>query len=173
MTLDGVCDHTVGLPDEEIHHHYEKLLGEGDAILYGRKTFELMCYWQTFLNKPSGEKSMDNFALAIDSIPKIVFSKTLDRVEWETASLANRPLIDEVLALKQQTGKAVFVGSRSLINQLMKLNLIDEYQICVQPVIAGSGLLLFESIGDRAILKLIKTKTFSGGSIILYYEPQK
>ena len=78
---------------------------------------------------------------------------------------------EEVLELKQQSGKDIFVGSRSLIIQLMKLNLIDEYQLCVHPVVAGSGLPLFENINDRTILKLIKTKTFSGGAVILYYEP--
>ena len=85
--------------------------------------------------------------------------------------IANRPIEEEVLELKQQSGKDILVGSRSLIIQLMKLNLIDEYQLCVHPVVAGSGLPLFENINDRTILKLIKTKTFSGGAVILYYEP--
>ena len=122
---------------------------------------------------PSGEKTMDDFAMAIDKIPKIVFSHTLKNVEWESAKLANRPIEEEVLALKQQPGRDILVGSRSLIIQLMKLNLIDEYQLCVHPVVAGSGLPLFENINDRTILKLIKTKIFSGGAITLYYEPTK
>lgn len=171
MTIDGNCDHTAGVPDEEIHHHYEMLLNEGDAILYGRKTFELMSFWQTLLVDPSGEKSMDDFALTIDRIPKIVFSETLKNVMWETASLAIQPLKEEVLNLKEKEGRAIFVGSISLINQLTRLNLIDEYQLCIHPVIAGNGFPLFENIADRKILKLIKTKTFSNGAIILYYEP--
>jgi dihydrofolate reductase len=171
MTLDGFCDHTAITPDEEIHEHYKELLNDGDAVLYGRITYQLMEFWQTLVKNPSGEKSMDDFAMAIDKIPKIVFSHTLKNVTWESAKLANRGIEEEVLALKQQSGKDVLVGSRSLIIQLMKLNLIDEFQLCVHPVIAGAGLPLFENLNDRIILKLIKTKTFSGGAVILYYEP--
>jgi len=176
MTLDGFCDHTAGIPDEEIHQHYTELLNEGDAILYGRITYQLMEYWQPLVKNPSGVKTMDDFAMAIDKIPKIVFSHTLKNVDpiaigWENAKLANRAIEEEVLELKQQPGRDILVGSRSLIIQLMKLNLIDEYQLCVHPVVVGSGLALFENINDRTILKLIKTKTFSGGAVTLYYEP--
>jgi len=173
MTLDGFCDHTAGIPDEEIHQHYTDLLNEGDAILYGRITYQLMEYWQPLVKNLSGEKTMDDFAMAIDKIPKIVFSHTLKNVAWQSAKLANRAIEEEVLELKQQAGRDILVGSRSLIIQLMKLNFIDEYQLCVHPVVAGSGLPLFENINDRTILKLIKTKTFSGGAITLYYEPTK
>lgn len=172
MTLDGVFDHTAGLPDEEIHQHYTELLDQGDAILYGRITYQLMQFWQTLIKNPSEEKSMNDFAIAIDKIPKIVFSHTLKNTEWDSAKLSNQSIKEKVLELKQQSGGAIFVGSRSLIIQLMKLNLIDELQLCVYPVIAGKGLPLFENLNDRTILKLIKTKTFSSGAIILYYEPK-
>ncbi|GEO05084.1 hypothetical protein AAE02nite_27480 [Adhaeribacter aerolatus] len=171
MTLDGFCDHTAGIPDDEIHQHYADLLDNADVILYGRITYQLMQFWQKLLKNPSGEKSMDDFAMAIDRVPKIVFSHTLTNTEWDSAKLANRDIEEEVLELKQQSGKDILVGSRSLIIQLMKLNLIDEYQLCVHPVVAGSGLPLFEKITDRTILKFIKTKTFSGGAVTLYYEP--
>ena len=171
MTLDGFCDHTAIIPDEEIHQHYTELISEADAILYGRITYQLMQYWQTLLKNPSGEKSMDDFAAAIDKIPKIVFSHTLQNTEWDSAKLSNKSLEEKVLELKQQPGRDILAGSRSLIIQLLKLNLIDEYQICVHPVIAGSGLPLFENINEKAILKLIKTKTFNSGAITLYYEP--
>ena len=171
MTLDGFCDHTAGIPDDEVHQHYTDLLSNADTILYGRITYQLMEYWRTLLENPSDEKSMNDFAIAIDKISKIVFSHTLKNVEWESAKLANRDIEEEVLELKQQSGKDIFVGSRSLIIQLMKLNLIDEYQLCIHPVIAGTGLPLFENIKDRTVLKLIKTKTFSGGAVTLYYEP--
>ena len=173
MTLDGICDHTAGIPDEEIHQHYTELLGQGDAILYGRTTYQLMEFWRTLLENPSDEKSMNDFAMAINKIPKIVFSRTLKNVEWKSATVAKRDLKEEALELKQQSGKDIFVGSRSLIIQLMKLNLIDEYQLCIHPVVAGSGLPLFENMNDRTILKLIRTKTFSGGAVTLYYEPKK
>ena len=171
MTLDGFCDHTAIIPDEEIHQHYTELISNADAILYGRITYQLMQYWQPLVKNPSGEKSMDDFAMAIDKIPKIVFSHKLKNTEWDSAELANRPIEEMVKELKQQSGKDILVGSRSIIIQLMKLNLIDEYQICVHPVVAGSGLPLFENMNDRTILKLIKTKTFSGGAVTLYYEP--
>ncbi|MEG1026716.1 MAG: dihydrofolate reductase family protein [Flavobacterium sp.] len=171
MTLDGIYDHTAGIPDEEIHQHYTDLLNKGDAILYGRITYKLMEYWRTLLENPSEEKVMDDFATAIDKIPKIVFSNTLKNVDWQSARLAQQNLEKEVLELKQQSGKNIFVGSRSLIIQLMKLNLIDEYQLCIYPVVAGSGFSLFESINDRTVFRLTKTKTFKGGAVLLYYEP--
>lgn len=173
MTIDGVCDHTAGIPDEEIHQHYADLLNNAGAILYGRITYQLMQFWQTLIKIPSGEKSMDDFAVAIDKVPKIVFSRTLKNTGWDSARLSDQSLEEEALELKQQPGKDIFVGSRSLIIQLMKLNLIDEYQLCVHPVVAGSGLPLFENVNDRTVFKLIKTKTFSGGAVTLYYEPTK
>jgi dihydrofolate reductase len=171
MTLDGSCDHTAGIPDDEIHQHYTDLLNNADTILYGRITYQLMEYWRTLLEIPSGEKSMNDFAIAINKIPKIVFSHTLKTVDWESAKLANRDITEEVLELKQQSGKDILVGSRSLIIQLMKLNLLDELQLCIHPVIAKTSLPLFENIKDRTVLKLKKTKTFSGGAVMLYYEP--
>ncbi|MEO7046064.1 MAG: dihydrofolate reductase family protein [Ferruginibacter sp.] len=173
MTLDGFCDHTAIIPNEEMHQHYADLLNSADAILYGRITFQLMEYWRILAKNPSGEKSMDDFAIVMNSIPKIVFSHTLKNVEWETATVAKQSLEEEVLKLTQQSGKDILVGSRSLIIQLMKLNLIDEFQLCVHPVIEGNGLQLFENINDNIPLKLIKTKTFDFGAVIFYYEPNK
>ena len=172
MTVDGICDHTAGIPDEEIHQHYTELLGQGDAILYGRTTYELMEFWRTILENPSEEKSLNDFAIAIDRIPKIIFSHTLKNVDWKSATIAKRDLKDEVLELKKQSGKDIFIGSRSLIIQLLKLNLIDEFQLCIHPMVEGKGLSLFEDINDRIIFKLVKNKTFKNGAIILYYQPK-
>jgi dihydrofolate reductase len=169
MTLDGFGDHTAVTPDEEVHQHYSDLLDNADLILYGRITYQLMQFWQDLLKNPSGEKSMDEFAVAIDRIPKIVFSNTLQNTGWDSAKLANQPIEEVVKELKQQPGRDVLVGSRSLIMQLMKLNLIDEYQFCVHPVVAGGGLPLFENINERILLTLTKTKTFGGGAVLLYY----
>jgi dihydrofolate reductase len=173
MTIDGVFDHRAGLPDEEIHQHYTDLLDSADIILYGRITYQLMQYWQTLIKNPSGQKTADDFAIAIDKIQKIVFSYNLKNTGWDSAKLATKPIEALVIELKQQPGKDILVGSRSLIIQLMKLNLIDEYQLCIHPVIAGSGLGLFENVNDRTIFKLTKTKTFINGAITLYYEPTK
>jgi dihydrofolate reductase len=100
---------------------------------------------------------MDEFAVIIDNIPKIIFSRTLKNVEWESAKLASRAIEEEVLELKQQSGKNIYAGSRSLKVALSNLNLIDEYQLCVQPTILGYGLPLFKNINDRVNLKLLKT----------------
>ncbi|MEP7268239.1 MAG: dihydrofolate reductase family protein [Saprospiraceae bacterium] len=178
MTLDGYCDHTAIIPDEEIHQHYTDLLRNADTILYGRITYQLMEYWRTLIYNPSGTKSMDDFALVMDSIPKIVFSHTLKNVDWPSSKLSNQPIEEVVSELKHSRpasggggSKDILVGSRSLIMHLLKLNLIDEFQLCIHPVIAGSGLPLFENLNDRTTLKLLSTKTFSGGAVILYYEP--
>ncbi len=174
MTLDGFCDHTALISDDEIHQHYNELLRNADTVIYGRTTYQLMeSYWPTVVKNPSGNKSTDEFAVIIDDISKIVFSHTLKNVEWKNAKLAKGGIKDEVLELKQQAGKDILVGSRSLIVTLINLNLIDEFQLSVQPIILGNGLPLFENINDRINLKLLKTKTFSSGSITLYYEPTK
>lgn len=173
ITIDGFCDHTAIIADEELHQHYTDLLNNAGAVLYGRVTYQLMEYWRPLAENPSGEKSMDDFAQAIDKIPKIVFSSTLKNVDWKTASLAKRSLKEEVLALRQSNygGKDIFVGSPALIVALTQLGLIDEYQLCVHPVIAGQGLPLFKNIKDKSVLTLLHTKKISSGAIVLYYEP--
>lgn len=178
MTVDGFCDHTSGVPDEEIHRHYTDLLRSAGAALYGRISYQLMEYWRTVLEHPTGNTAMDDFAIAINDTPKIVFSRTLENVNWRTASLADRDLEKEVLELKHSNRgndagghKDILVCSPSLIVQLTNLNLIDQYQLCIHPVIAGRGLPLFKNISEKILLTLKKTKLFSGGAIILYYEP--
>lgn len=171
MTLDGFCDHTVIIPDDEIHQHYTDLLKNADTILYGRITYQLMEYWPNVLKNPTGNKAVDEFAVVMEDIQKIVFSRTLKNLEWESAKLAARTLEEEVYELRQQPGKDILIGCRSLIIQSMKLNLVDEHQFCVHPVVAGSGLPLFENINDPTLFNLVKTKIFSGGAVLLYYAP--
>ncbi len=175
MTLDGVCDHTVGIPDEGLHQHYAELLDNAGVILYGRTTYQLMQFWQPLIKNPSGKKSMDDFAMAINKIPKIVFSHSLKDTEWDSAKLSNQTLEKEVLELKQSRNggsKDILVGSRSLIIQLMNLNLVDEFQLCIYPMVEGKGLQLFDKIKDRTIFRLSKSKTLGSGAIVLYYEPK-
>ena len=105
ITLDGYCNHTAMIADDEIHQHYSELLLSGGSVLYGRITYQLMEYWPTVLKDPTGNKAMDEFAVVIDNIPKIVFPRTLKNLEWKTAELAKRDLKEEVLALRQHTGK--------------------------------------------------------------------
>lgn len=171
MTLDGFCDHTAITPDETIHQHYTDLLNSAGTALYGRITYELMEYWRPIVSHPTGDSSTDDFALAIDKIPKIVFSRTLKSVDWKSAKLAEQDVASVVAALKHETGKDILACSPSLIVTLGRLNLIDEYQICVHPVVVGSGLPLFKNIDKRVELQLIQTKTFPSGAVIFYYKP--
>src|SRR5437868_8298607 len=174
MTLDGFCNHTAMIADQEIHQHYNELLRNADTLIYGRITYQLMeSYWPSVVKNPTGNRPMDEFAVLIDNISKIVFSHTLKNVYWKNTKLKHEVIKKEVLELKQQTGKNILVGSPSLIVALTQLDLIDEYQLCVQPIILGKGLPLLKNINHRINLILVKTKTFGCGAITLYYEPTK
>jgi dihydrofolate reductase len=174
ITLDGFCDHTAMIADSETHQHYNELLSNAGVLIYGRITYQLMeSYWPSVVKKPTGNKAMDEFAVLIDDIPKIVFSRTLKTVDWKNTKLKNEIVKEKILELKQQPGKNIVVGSPSLIIAFMQLNLIDEYQLGVQPIVLGSGLPLFKDVQDRINLKLLKTKTFNCGAVILYYEAGK
>lgn len=171
MTIDGFCDHTAGIADADLHQHYTDLISDAGVVLYGRTTYQLMQYWQTLVENPSGEQAMDCFALAIDRVPKIVFSATLKETGWKSAELADKTLEEKLAELKQQSGKDILIGSRSLIIQLLNLNLIDEFQLCIHPVIEGKGLPLFNQIKTRTYFRLLKTKTLTSGATVFYYQP--
>ena len=171
MTLDGFCDHTSMIADDEIHEHYNELLRSGDLLIYGRITYQLMeSYWPTVVKTPTGNKPADDFAVLIDNAPKWVYSRTLKSVDWKNTTLKHQIIPEEVRALQQQPGKNILVGSPSLIIAFSQLDLIDEYQLSIQPTIIGKGLLLLKNINHRIDLKLVKTKTFACGAITLYHE---
>src|SRR5688572_24026169 len=174
VTLDGYCNHEAMIADDEIHDHYNDLLRNAGALIYGRITYQLMeSYWPAIVKEPTGNKPADDFAVLIDDVPKIVYSRTLRSVDWKNTTLKHEIIKDEIVELKQQTGKDIFVGSPSMIVALGDLKLIDEYQLAVQPIVLGSGLPLFKNIRDRIDLKLFNTKIFGCGAIALYYEPTK
>lgn len=174
MTLDGFCDHTAMIADDEIHEHYNEVLRGAGTLIYGRITYQLMeSYWPMVVKNPTGVKAEDDFAVLIDDIPKIVFSRTLKGVEWKNSSLKKELIKEEMLELKRQKGKDILVGSPSLIVAFAQLGLVDEFQLGVQPIIAGGGLSLFKDIGDRIDLKLLRTKTFGCGAVFFYCEPAK
>ena len=173
MTLDGFCDHTSMGADEEIHRHYADLLKSSDTVIYGRKTFQLMEYWKSVVENPTGNKASDDFALAIDNIRKIVYSRTLESVDWKNTEVKSEIIEEEILELKQRPGEDILVGSPSLILALTKLGLVDEYQLGVHPTVVGGGLPLFKNITDRIDLTLLKTKTFGCGAVFLYYAPSR
>ena len=103
---------------------------------------------------------MDDFAVAINNIPKIVYSRTLENVDWNNTELKREIVKEEILDLKHRSGKDILVGSPSLIVTLGNLGVIDEYQLAIHPIVIGTGLPLFKNIIDRIDLKLLKTKTF-------------
>ena len=177
MTLDGFCDHTAMIADDEIHQHYNELLSNAGTLIYGRITYQLMeSYWPSVVKNPTGIKPTDDFAVLIDNISKIVFSRTLKKVDWKNTIVKKEIVKEEILELKQSRNggsKNILVGSPGLIVALAQLDLIDEYQLCVHPVILGKGLSLFKNIHDRINLRLLKTKTFGCGAVTLYYEPVK
>lgn len=172
MTLDGFCDHTAGIADEETHEHYSEVLRNADTIIWGRITYQLMeSFWPSVVANPTGDKSIDEFAVVADNINKIVYSRTLDHVNWKNTTLKNELVKEEIIDLKQQAGKDILVGSPSLIVAFGELGLVDEYQLAIHPVVLGSGLPLFKNVKDKIDLSLVKTKTFRSGVIALYYEP--
>lgn len=172
MSIDGFCDHDKMSADDEIHDHYTELLREANTIIYGRKTFELMEFWPTLVAEPSGNAAMDEFAVVMDEIHKVVYSRTLEKVEWKTAELRRELNKDEIIELKNKEGKLILVGSPSMIVQLGNLGLIDEYQLAIQPTIVGNGLSLFKNVAGRIDLKLLRTRTFGCGAVVHYYEPK-
>ncbi|MEZ5308523.1 MAG: dihydrofolate reductase family protein [Pyrinomonadaceae bacterium] len=174
MTLDGYCDHTSMIADEEIHRHYTELIQNAEALLYGRITYQLMeDFWPALVENPCGDTSMDEFAVAIDDVRKIVFSRTLDGVTWRNSELRKEIVRDELLEMKRHADRDIFVGSPSAIIAISNLGLVDQYQIGLQPTIAGKGLALFGNINKRVDLQLTGTKTFACGALVLYYQTCK
>ena len=123
MTLDGFCDHTAGIADEETHQHFTELLSSADAIIFGRLTYQLMEYWKSVVENPTGNKSTDEFAAAIDNISKILYSRTLENVDWKNTSIAKELVKEEILELKQSRhvgSKNILVGRREFDRSLSR-----------------------------------------------------
>lgn len=171
MTLDAVCDHRAGIPDEELHDHYTKLLDQGEAILYGRITYQLMDYWRSVLEIPSDNAAMNDFAAAINRIPKIVFSHQIHDVDWPSARLSMDTPEQVIHDFKKTNGKDIFVGSPSLIIQLLNAQLIDELKLCIHPVVAGGGMRLFDLMQQRIVFRLNSQVTFQSGAVVMNYTP--
>lgn len=176
ITLDGCCDHTKGIADEETHDYFTGLIQNAGLLVYGRKTYELMVpFWPDIAKNNSGEtKSMNAFARAFDSVEKVVFSHTLAHVEDKNSRVVSTDLRDEMVRLKQEQGKDIMVGGVDLPSQLIKMGLVDEYVFVVHPVIAGEGRRLLEGISlpEQFHLKLIESKFFKSGIVALRYSKQ-
>jgi len=173
ITLDGCCDHTKMVPDEEVFGAH--LLREAELIIYGRKTYQLMVpYWPDVAKDPSSTKAEIEFADAFDSINKIVFSRSLDSPEDKNTRIVRTNLRDEVLKLKEEPGGDILVGGVDVPSQLIALGLVDEYRIAVAPVVAGEGRRLLEgvSLPEKLRLTLVESKIFESGYVLLRYLKQ-
>lgn len=171
-TADGYFGHTDGIADEELHRYFTGLLRTADVLLYGRITYQMMVpYWPNIAETQSGTESTNEFARVFDAIDKIVFSTTLNSAGGSRTTLRKGNLANEVLALKQQSGKDICVGSLSLASQLSERGLIDEYRFVIHPVIAGKGPRLFETVKmqERLMLDFIGAEPFRSGAVALHY----
>ena len=171
-TLDGCVDHTKGFADEETHEYWTHILREADLLVYGRKTYQLMVpFWPDVAKSQSMTKALNEFARVFDSLDKVVFSRSLDRVDDSNTRIVHGNLHDEILKLKQEEGKNILVGGVDLPSPLVELGLVDEYLFVVGPIIAGEGRRLFEgvSLPERLQLGLVKSKIFESGCVALRY----
>lgn len=176
VTLDGFFEgpngeidwHNV---DEEFNEFAIDQLNSIDVLLFGRVTYQLMAsYWPT----PAAITNDPIVADKMNHLPKIVFSKTLSSVEWQNTRLVKENIAEEISKLKQQPGKDLIIfGSSDLAVTFIQYGLIDEYRIMVNPVVLGNGKPLFKGIKDRLYLKLLKTRTFRSGNVLLYCQPVK
>jgi dihydrofolate reductase len=143
--------------------------GGDAALLFGRVTYDLMAsFWPT----PAALERMREVAEGMNNLPKVVFSRTMDKPSWKNTTLVKGDPAAEVRSRKEQPGPDMAIlGSGSIVSQLTQAGLIDEFQIVVNPIVLGKGRTLFESVSIKTPLKLIKTRAFGNGNVVLYYEP--
>lgn len=174
MTLDGFFegpDHDISWHnvDDEFNEFAIQQLNSAGGLIFGRVTYEMMAsYW------PTSQAIGDDPEVAdkMNSIPKIVFSRSLQQADWNNTRLVNGDAAEELAKLKQETGKDLFIfGSADLAAALTRQRLIDEYRIMVAPVVIGRGTPLFKDINGSLKLKLLQSRTFHNGNVLLYYQP--
>ena len=159
-----------GAPDEELHRFHNQQMREIGAHLCGRRLYETMVYWETADENPSATEYELEFARIWQNLPKIVFSKTLEKVEGN-ARLVRDGVVEEVAKLKAQPGKDLAVGGAGLASTLIELGLVDEYRLFVSPVVLGGGTPFFPALEERIDLELAETRTF--GSRVVYVRYRK
>jgi dihydrofolate reductase len=157
--------------DEEFNEFAIEQMKTIDTLMFGRKTYEGMTgYW-------TSEEALKNDPIVagqMNSIPKLVISRTLSKVEWNNTTLIKDNLAEEIMKLKQQPGKELAIfGSADLLSTLMQMDLVDEHRVMVNPVILGKGTPLFKNMEDQVKLKLMKSHPFKSGNVLLYYSPAK
>jgi dihydrofolate reductase len=158
-----------GNDDAEFREFVSGNASSGGQLLFGRITYELMAsYWPT----PNAMKNDPIVAEGMNGMPKVVFSRTLDKVSWSHTRLLRGDLATEIRRMKEEPGPGMTIlGSGSIVSQAAAEGLIDEYQVVLNPVVLGRGRTMFDGIKERLNLKLTKTRTFGSGKVFLCYEP--
>jgi|SRR6185437_16929838 len=183
MTLDGLVagphgemDWVFSSSDKTTQDYAHDLLDGSDQILLGRgMAKEFLDYWPTheLTNEIDKKSDIKTFAGKINILPKVIFSKTLDKAEWPKVTIA-KDIASEISRLKSQPGKnLILYGGAGLVHSFIDLNMIDEYHLMVAPIILGKGLSLFANLKSSRKLYLIKTTNSKTGVVILHYEPAK
>jgi len=176
VTLDGCCDHTVMIPDEDLHRHAAEIIAQADALLFGRVVYQMMeAAWRPVARGERPEWVADwmvPFARTIDEAKKYVVSSTLEKVDWN-AELVRGDLGQAVRELKGRPGKGLYVGGLTLPMALADMGLIDEYEFVVHPRIAGHGPKLFSGLSNLVDLKLVGRQEFGSGAVALRYEARR
>ncbi len=168
---DGEIDWFVNFADKEFEEYSIALLGTVDTMLFGRVTYELMAsYWPTATPAANSQQVID----AMNNSQKVVFSRTLQKVEWKNSRLVRSDIAGEVSRLKQQPGKNIVIyGSGAIVSALTRARLIDEYRIFVCPVALGGGIPQFKGIKDRLRLSLKSAKSLGSGLVAMNYVPSR
>ncbi len=170
VSLDGFADHTITTPDAELLDFFTEQLETIGAVLFGRVTYQLFeSSWPHVPEDPNSTRDMLEFAHKINAMPKIVFSRTLQKADWNNTRLERGDLVEEASRLKQGDGKSLLVGGISVMQALTRASLIDEYWLLVHPVIVGQGRRLFAGLDNRLALRLVDTRTFRSGAVMLHY----
>ncbi|HEX2046481.1 MAG TPA: dihydrofolate reductase family protein [Acidimicrobiales bacterium] len=175
VSLDGFIEGPDGdlgwhMVDDELHSHFNEQLRAMGAFLDGRVTYELMAeFWPTADTDPSSTPPMVEFARIWRDMPKIVFSKTLERADWNT-TVVRDVVVEEINELKAQPGGDLALGGADLAAAFMRHDLIDEYRLYVHPIVIGQGKPLFQPSDARFELRLVETLAFGNGVVLLRYQ---
>ena len=157
------------LVDDELHRHFNEQLSTMGAFLDGRVTYELMAgFWPTADRDPSSTGPVAEFARIWRDMPKIVFSRTLERADWNT-TIVRELVAEDIMRLKAQPGGDLALGGADLAAAFMRHDLVDEYRIYVHPVLIGRGKPMFRA-PDTTSLRLVETRTFGNGVVLLRYQ---
>ena len=173
LTIDGCLDHTKVSGSDAILEYFGNLNRESGLLAFGRITYQLMVpYWPDIAKDPAGNSKADyEYAKSFESVDKIVFSSSLDRVGDAKTRLVRTDAGEEIRKLKGETGKDIVIGGVALASYLIGLGLVDEYIFVVHAVIAGEGRRLMEGVGlpDKLQLTLLESKNVGAGCVALRY----